>query len=105
MNGIASNADTGTSIAQVCRSILGRTTPPQARRLAYDIVKCGGLADSDWDEVTKGMQGDMASNAAVEVRSCAHLRLLKYPTRAAVGKVPGQMLCTGKTARWGKQQH
>ena len=64
---VANGGDTGPSVAAVCRSILGRTSPAQSRRLAYDIVKSGGLADSDWDEVCRGLQSDLSSNVAVEV--------------------------------------
>ena len=66
LNAVASGADTGSMVAAVCRNILGRTSPAQSRRLAYDIVACGGLADSEWDDVTRGMQGDLASSVAVE---------------------------------------
>lgn len=71
LNAIANGNDVGSLTSAVCRAIIHGSAPAQCKRLAYDVVKAGGLADQDWDEVCEGLKSDIGSQINLEVGATA----------------------------------
>ena len=68
LNAIAGSGDVGSLTSVICKAIVKGAAAPQCKRLAYDVVRAGGLADSDWDDVVEGLKVDIGSGVNPEVR-------------------------------------